>query len=65
MDVCAVTRIRCLAQANIDADYSSYELYTEPLRKGALKFDRGSGFGPRQLRVVIDRNRKVIKTVEI
>lgn len=52
-----------------DIDYPSYELFTETLREGAFRPALPSASIPdwegRQLRLVVDRNRKVQKVIEI
>jgi D-glycerate 3-kinase len=55
----------------IDIDYPSYELYTETLRQGAFKpathnlSASNSDWQGRQLRLVVNRDRRVQEVVKI
>lgn len=53
----------------LNTDYPSYELFTESLREGVFKPRAGSATSSewqgRQLRLVVNRNRRVEKVIHI
>ncbi|CAG7923691.1 unnamed protein product [Penicillium olsonii] len=49
----------------VDGYYPSYELFTETLREGAFKTASHSDWEGRQLRLVVDRNRRVQEVIKI
>lgn len=68
MDVCLSTAIQFSVETN-QPDYPSYELFTETLREGVFRPSPGkpspSDWQGRQLRLVVDKTRKVQDVIKI
>lgn len=62
MDVSHLSLLHTFANS---ADYPSYELYTQTLRDGIFNEKVHANASPRQLWLVINKNRKVVKCTTI